>query len=387
MTMKRSLFFLLASLFSTCMYAYWPVDVDCRPIGRLPHAVMGVVHDDTNIYVAKFDGYLVVINKATGEKTFVETKLGSLEFSPTSLAIYGDKVWIGTLGMGSRIGGRLLKYANGKVSSSGISLNYGNATWGNPPAIENILFDASGNMYAVSTYGYGFYIDTKNKVVNFETNKRSCTGKMCLDKDGTLWISYWGWPTNKYSLARFTKDWESIYFLKEHPDVMHDDNARCLAADKENGIWFHARDRLYRIQNDEVDESYSFSISPRLCDMAFDTDQQLWLAGEHGPLVMMKDGDFTSYPCPIDSKMWMCMDIDGNDIYIGTDEFLLLFRDGEYTKIDLGQPDPQGHQSTGINHTEVSTSTFGIFDLLGRQLQDKPERGVYIQDGRKYVVR
>ncbi len=36
---------------------------------------------------------------------------------------------------------------------------------------------------------------------------------------------------------------------------------------------------------------------------------------------------------------------------------------------------------------ESSTPTFGISDLQGRQLQDKPERGVYIQDGRKVVIK
>jgi hypothetical protein len=81
------------------------------------------------------------------------------------------------------------------------------------------------------------------------------------------------------------------------------------------------------------------------------------------------------------------MDIDGDDIYIGTDEALLLFRDGEYTKIGLGQPDPQGHQATGINATEASSVNAPAYDLQGRRLSQKPERGLYIRDGKKRVVR
>jgi hypothetical protein len=46
-------------------------------------------------------------------------------------------------------------------------------------------------------------------------------------------------------------------------------------------------------------------------------------------------------------------------------------------------------EAVGIEHlpSTISTSSSHFFDLQGRQLQDKPEHGVYIRDGKKYVVR
>ena len=47
---------------------------------------------------------------------------------------------------------------------------------------------------------------------------------------------------------------------------------------------------------------------------------------------------------------------------------------------------PEGWTITGINTTECSTKTSGIYNLQG-QLVDTPSRGIYIKDGRKYIVR
>ena len=95
--MKKSLFFLLVSLFSTCMYAYYPAYVNKgNGDGPYPLAVMGIAHDETNIYVAKLDGHLVVINKASGEKTILDVKVGSFSYTPWAIAVHEGKVWIGT---------------------------------------------------------------------------------------------------------------------------------------------------------------------------------------------------------------------------------------------------------------------------------------------------
>ena len=117
--------------------------------------------------------------------------------------------------------------------------------------------------------------------------------------------------------------------------------------------------------------------------MQFDAEQRLWLAGEYGPLQMMKDGEFTDYPCPIDDERWMCMDIDGDVIYIGTEKSLLMFKDGEYTKIAETTSWQEGGQTTAVFGITDSTSASSLYDLQGRQLQGKPARGLYIQDGRK----
>ena len=47
---------------------------------------------------------------------------------------------------------------------------------------------------------------------------------------------------------------------------------------------------------------------------------------------------------------------------------------------------PEGWTVTGINPMKCSTKTSGIYNLQG-QLVDTPSRGIYIKDGRKYIVR
>lgn len=41
----------------------------------------------------------------------------------------------------------------------------------------------------------------------------------------------------------------------------------------------------------------------------------------------------------------------------------------------------------GEQQAEKQSTATSLYDLQGRQLQGKPERGVYIQDGRKYVIK
>ncbi len=129
---------------------------------------------------------------------------------------------------------------------------------------------------------------------------------------------------------------------------------------------------------------YSIDYNPRNYDRIKNQSHQ------HGQLRMMENGVFTSYPCPFESKRWMCMDIDDNDIYISTDTDLLIFRDGEYTKIAETTSWKEGDQTTAVANINTFKAPAGnatTYDLQGRQLQDKPEHGMYIQDGRKVVIK
>ena len=82
----------------------------------------------------------------------------------------------------------------------------------------------------------------------------------------------------------------------------------------------------------------------------------------------------------------MCMDIDGDVIYIGTEKSLLMFKDGEYTKIAETTSWQEGGQTTAVASINTSGNAT-VYDLQGRQLQGKPEHGIYIQNGRKVVIK
>ena len=87
---------LFAMLLNISVSAFYPA-FDSR-YGRViyPQAVMDIEHDAGHIYVAKLDG-LVVIDKATGEKTIYSSQQGTLDYTPSALALQGGELWIGTL--------------------------------------------------------------------------------------------------------------------------------------------------------------------------------------------------------------------------------------------------------------------------------------------------
>ncbi len=331
--MKKSLSVLLVSLFTTCMYAFYPANV-ARENGDGPylHAVMDIAHDDANIYVAKLDGHLVVINKASGEKTILDVKVGSLSYTPWAIAVHDGKVWIGTAES------KILYFSNGKIHQSGIKLDWEYSRYG-VPGIHNIVFDTQGNMYVSCSYGVGFKVDTKSNAESFTIHPKALSlfcGHICLDQSGALWGGNYGFSGYDYAMAKYTKENGTEYYFKEHKNVPRG-TVTALAMDEEGGIWYAAANKLTRLINDEMSESYD---CPYICyDMQFDSQQRLWMADQHGPLRMMENGAFTSYPCPFESKRWMCMDIDIDNIYIGTDTDLLIYKDGEYTKIDLSLSD------------------------------------------------
>ena len=70
--MKKFIVLLLVSLFCTSMRAFYPAFMNIYQDGIYPNAIMDVTHDDSNVYVAKLNGQLVVMNKATGEKDILE---------------------------------------------------------------------------------------------------------------------------------------------------------------------------------------------------------------------------------------------------------------------------------------------------------------------------
>ena len=379
--MKRKFFVLLVSLISTCMYAYYPAYVAKENgDGPYPHAVMDIAHDDASIYVALLDGRLVAIDKKTGEKRILDVKASNQSYIPWFICAHDGKLWIGTAE------GKILYYSNGGFHQSGIKLSWEYSYQGIPLGVENITFDPQGNMYVSCTHGVGFKVDPKNNVERFTIRSKNFSlfsGHICVDRDGALWVANYGLFTYDYGLVRYTRDKGTVYYFKEHPDVPHGGgNVTAMAKDDEGSIWYNANSKLVKLANGEMSECYD---CPYICyDMQFDAQQRLWMADQHGPLRMMEGGAFTSYPCPIESRRWMCMDIDGDDIYIGTDDALLIFNEGEYTKISL---EPSWQQAP----TSISSVTLDVhaplYDMQGRRLSQRPEHGAYIRDGRKVVIK
>ena len=371
----KKYFILSLLLFSTSMYAYVPVFYN-RGWGYYPDAVMDIEHDAQHLYVARGNG-LFVIDKATGEETVFSAREGTLDYTPISLAMYGDDLWIGTAE------GKVLCYNDCSIQTYDWDIN-GHVT--------NIAFDSKGNMYVSSIAGRGYRIIIQTKTVEeqIETFNRlsgGITGHLCIDGNDALWIgNYFGTVMTKYGLGKYIKGKGTQYMISDNPDwpgyyvmSMTVDDDGCMwylnYGNSETGNW------LTKIEDDEVAESYECPCYG--WDMMFDRQQRLWMLGSNGPLFMMKNGVFSNYSCSEETNLWTCIDIDGDDIYIGTDIGVLKFNEENFEMVQTGLSTPSGIASM----TAAKATTSPIFDLQGRRLSGKPEKGIYIQDGKKRIVK
>lgn len=377
--MKRNLFLLLSLLLCTSLHAYYPANLFGN---KHNNAVMDITHDANNIYVAKLDG-LVVIDKNTNKKATFSAKQGTLGYTPTCITSHNGCVWMGTME------GVLLKYDGKEVTAYDYDLY---------TSITDLLFSPE-DMLFVSCMGlYGYQIDLDmDEVEQFSIQMGRpdglWTGHICLDNEGSLWMSRAGHPLTWSGLAKYTEEDGTVYPFYDNPE-RRGTYVLALTADADDGIWYMwyngmGDKKLTRLYDGEDAAVYD---CPAYCyDMAFDSRQRLWMAGKKGPLLMMSNGEFTSYPCPVETQLWTSIDIDGDAIYVGTDEALLKFQDGSFTTLDVTITDESSAPDlTGVATLAEEPSAEGVhhwFDLQGRRLEGQSRSGVYIQDGRKRVVR
>ena len=383
--MKRNFaLLLLASLFSISAHAYYVAWARLKVSGIVYEyldAITDIAHDDQYVYVSSLHGF-VVIDKATGEQTVYSITNGNIDYTTTALTVHDGKLWIGTKANDKYT--KLLSF-DGQAMTA-YDFDFYNSY------ISNIVFDADGCMYVSCGSGYTFRIEEGQtpEVFSVYRLKDGWTAHLAVAHDGTLWVANYGWNMSPKSMAKYTVE-EGVTYPMETITGLPNYRVTAIAIDDEDGVWYSSTHNMFepggerlliRLKDDQVSAYYDCVY--RYYDMEFDAEQRLWLAGDYGPLTMMKDGEFTSYPCQIENERWMCMDIDGDDIYIGTENSLLLYRDGEYLNIDQGPLMQQAVTSvTGIIRDAFSP----LFDLYGRRLSEKPEHGVYIQNGKKHVVR
>ena len=384
MKKKTLTLLLLASLLSTSAQAFymaWARINDFTNVYEYPEAVMDIAHDSERIYVAALGG-LMIIDKATGEKTYYSNSDASLDYTPTALAVHDGKVFVGTRE------NKMLILKGESLSESTYDFTHDRTQY-----ISNIVFDRDSNMYVSNGSGTTFRIGTdgSNELLTaYPWGRDGWTAYLATTSGGTLWIANFGWNMNAYGLAEYTHGKGTKYLFMENAELPIY-KVTALAVDNEDGVWYASsstafskdgKKLLTRLKDGQVAASYDRA--SRYVDMQFDGRQRLWLAGDYGPLEMMKDGEFTSYPYAPDGERWFCLDVDGDDIYIGTEKSLLLFRDGEYQQIDLGPLVQQAPTSIFSVTLDVHAP---LYDLQGRRLSQKPERGVYIRDGRKVVIK
>jgi hypothetical protein len=207
---------------------------------------------------------------------------------------------------------------------------------------------------------------------------------MVMDDADTLWVVCTGfypracfsYYTREKGVSLILEDYDTMSFSGSGP-------ARGLVIDSHRNKWFCVANKLACFDG-KTFKSYDLGDGGARgfgIDVALGNDGAIWVPMWNGQLVRFSEsGEWTLFPCGIETERWYCIDIDGDDIYIGTDRGVLKFRDGVYSELDL--------TTTSIPNSCILASNDSLshlYDLYGRRLTGKPAKGIYIQNGRKII--
>ena len=367
--MKRTLLFIGLLLICLKGFAQYP-----NPF--YPDAVEKILHDAQNIYVAKYDS-IIAINKQSGRKALIYKRPRWTERYArdglTTMSLHKGRLWLGTND------GVIMDYYKGCLTRheyEGNPLPYSN------PPISGIAFDSQDRM-VVGISNYVGWIDGNTVTGASEIPSGVCEEyihTIVMDDADTLWVACTGFDPNgcfsyytiEKGLSLILEDYDTLPFGSGP--------ARGLVIDSHRNKWFCVANKLASFDGKNF-KSYELPNSG--VDVALGNDGAIWVPLWNGPLARFSEsGESTLFSCGIGTERWFCIDIDEDDIYIGTDRGVLKFRDGVYSELDL--------TTTSIPNSCIlapDDSQSHLYDLQGRRLTGKPTKGLYIQNGRKVLVK
>ena len=359
--------------------------------------VSSLAHDSDKLFVGTPYG-LIIIEKHTG-KQMVATINSEAERQVSAMAIQGDTLWVG----GERA--TLSYYANGSIHSFQplIFLNTSNTSHPHYTPLEDIDFTTVTSITFSPSTGklYGAFCNYFGEVSETVECHALKTGVSFLEGDiqdteadsfGNIWLysnCYGSLSLLKYSeenglervLDNYTNDdidIPSITWTKDHLGGV------CMAIDAEDHVWLGSMTGHLIEYDGESFQVYSPPLAQRqtLSDLAFDENGILWMLSHNGTLIRFDGKDFEARQLDmLEGEVVYCMDIDGDTIYAGTNKRVIAYSDGTQESIELKIA------SSVHTVTKSSDAAPALHDLQGRRLSGVPERGVYIENGRKRVVR
>ena len=381
-----------------------------------------IEHNDTSIYVLTQEG-LEVINKATLTKTVYNIETGyfmeqervyQLTYpyggvGQNAFALRPDTIWVGSNN------GVLTSISDGIADTTVLfcDLSVEGDYLGGPHmryvGINSIVFDSKGNMVVGGDNSISVIYPTGEKEhIAFPTMEFGTeVWQMLVDRNDDIWISCTGALSNGNGLMKYhiggTLEVISERFENNPPFYVYD--VRGLALDNDGHLWLGSShkdgvsddDAAWRAKLLEYDgnEFTSYDVGPSSdipISIKCDSEGRIWYLPtmywknkpnegfeySKGPLCCLDNGEVTRYEWSQDTGYCYCVDIDGDSIYIGTDNGVLVFSDGTFHWLhgdEAGISDASSPQN-------LKTATF---DLQGRRIQGEPKHGVYIRNGKKVM--
>ena len=363
--MKRTLLFIVYVLLSLSGYAQ-----------TANNWIRQMAMDGDNLWLATNAG-LVKYNKLTGEHT-TYTRFNNMLCSDDLISVTcrNGKVLVGSYDNGvSEFDGRVFR-----------NYNRYNTPFFTNQSFEEVLYDSDGNLWLGGLwYIYKYDGIAWEKYTQPQALFSSWVAYSALKQsaDGTIWFCSNG-PNFDGSLGYITKDQEVKTVTTRYCDAYNMD------IDKQGNVWFNDiyngilcydgnSTKLFNSKNSPLPEYGKL----RTLGLAVDVDNNVWF-GCNNLLYKYDGSEFTSYQLPTDVRVTDLL-IDGKAIWVATrGNELFRFEDGQFDEVPY-------NTITGMNPSALTTSTPSnpqyVFDLNGRQLNTKSSKGIYIQNGKKVVIK
>lgn len=276
--------------------------------------VSRIIHDENYLFVGTKGGGIIKIDKHSGEQTVLCRADGSMTDNTTQdMVIHDGALWVGTGYNG------LAKITDGHIEK----FDMRNAGFSSNQNVGGFYFGSDGSML-VGGIIYLYQFDGKRVTNRFDINPFSpfaYVNSIKADKDGRIWVGCYD-ALNRATLCVFTPEglvpftntYRSIYRLETDADG-------CLWMATEKGlVKFDGTDfTAYTPENSNLPELLLF-------DLKADDKGNLWMVSSHY-LIKFDGSHFESYPyhSSSDADFLIRIDVDGNDVYVGS-RFQGLFR-------------------------------------------------------------
>ena len=303
-------FFVLLLLASTVGYAQtrltdW-VNLNCK------NAITSICHDANNLYASTMGGGVVQINKRTGEQRCIDHAQDGLPDNyVVSVMVHDGALWTA-----NRFYGISQHTTGGWLNHTADKMGFRTDQW-----FQSLLFD--GNTTWVGGL-LALYEMRNGKVVNtYELNPLSsfcAVNDMVMDRDGNLWLAVYD-DKSQFALCQLNKStgvvankcstYGSTYAL-----VVDDDNALWVATDAGLLRYTSQKQTLYNSSNTSLPED-------AVSNVKMDRKGNIWFITHHN-LCCFNRNAFATYSIPYPDDLLNGLDVDGEDVYVGTRQHGLL---------------------------------------------------------------
>ena len=269
--------------------------------------VSHIIHDENYLYVGTKGGGIIKIDKHSGEQTVLCRADGSMtDNTIQDMVIHDGALWVGTGYNG------LAKITEDHIEK----FDMRNAGFYSNQNVGGFYFGSDGPML-VGGIIYLYQFDGKRITNRFDINPISpfaYVNSIKADKDGRIWVGCYD-ALNQATLCIYSSD-GLMPFTNTYRSIsrLETDADGCLWMATERGlVKFDGTDfTAYTPENSDLPEL-------SLLDLKADDKGNLWMVSMHY-LIKFDGSRFESYPYQSHSStdFLMSIDVDGNDVYVGS---------------------------------------------------------------------